>query len=473
MIRRDNIPEKKHGSSNRLDHKVRQGKRKCNVFFPALFVISVGILRRLSYTSIDYDINIDPAPAAVHSASKEDSTPPNPKTSLRTISNQNRPASCSVEQLKRVMQQLPPEPCIETIRNPWNQKCSLTEATKCPDATWLDDYYRELQEKTTKGPLSPFLGISIGCNKGFDAINTLRMGTFDKSINKNDWKDALQQDGSELHQSVCNQDNTDLFDVLPSSRSQDGTMYCIEPMPETVQRLKIAANHLDYKGLEVVHAAISKENSEMFFPTDRIGIENVGIQSFCNGAGITEEERTKRCHRVPVYSLPTFMEKFVSSDLNNDVMPTINILSIDVEGYDGDVLLGATKSILNKVEYLEFEYNWMGSWGKQHLYDIVKMLDEVGMSCYFSGIDKLWRITDCWLPFYDLRYWSNVACVSRQLVPDLATKMEDTFQRTLRDDTLAYWPDTTAEYKSTLVEKYKDHELVSTKPEDLSRKYYS
>ena len=145
------------------------------------------------------------------------------------------------------------------------------------------------------------------------------------------------------------------------------------------------------------------------------------------------------CINVPVLSLKDFIatkvrssSKDVDTDNNNTNNRNINILSIDVEGYDGDVLLGASSEVLNRVEYLEFEYNWMGSWREQHLYDIITMLyEDASMVCYWAGIEKLWRITNCWMLYYDIHSWSNIACVNTNLVPDLATNMETIFQNTI------------------------------------------
>jgi len=129
----------------------------------------------------------------------------------RTLTVTPRPPKCTKDELMKVRHQLPPEFCVKshTTGEFWYQQCSFTAATKCPRATWLDYHYIELQKRhmspssssstisnnsSSSSQPPPFLGISIGCNKGFDAIDTLRMGTFDGSINKTDWKTAMDQD---------------------------------------------------------------------------------------------------------------------------------------------------------------------------------------------------------------------------------------------------------------------------------------
>jgi hypothetical protein len=89
-----------------------------------------------------------------------------------------------------------PDTCVSAIKYPFTQRCSLTQETKCPDVSnYLDEYYYELQEEYMEklkqqqkqqplqyydddiGVLEPFVGLSVGCNKGFDALNTLTRGT--------------------------------------------------------------------------------------------------------------------------------------------------------------------------------------------------------------------------------------------------------------------------------------------------------
>jgi FkbM family methyltransferase len=354
-----------------------------------------------------------------------------PQKQEKHTSNYQRPPKCTRDQLLKIRKQLPPHHCIEqTLKgNAYKQKCSITAATKCPEATWLEEYYYELG-KQHDIQTQPFLGLSVGCNKGFDALNTLRMGAFDASLDKVAWGNAMSDDGK-LYKSVCGQDHTEQFNIsdrFTDAHHRQGEMHCIEPMPGTYQKLNHSASILSYdtKGLVVKHAAISKTDGSILFPRlQNAGIENQGLE---NCAKMSKIKRQEMCENVNVFSLKTYVEKFVQST------GPINILSIDVEGFDFDVILGASSKILDRVEYLEFEYNWMGSWGKQHLFDAVKLLDDHDFTCYWAGVDRLWRLTDCWLSYYDMRTWSNVACVHRSAVPSLASKMETVFQLTLLEE---------------------------------------
>lgn len=178
---------------------------------------------------------------------------------------------------------------------------------------------------------------------------------------------------------------------------------------------------------------------------------------------MTEEERLEQCRPVTVYSLQDFIHYNVKSQ------GPIHILSIDVEGFDCDVLLGAGEKTLERVEYIEFEYNWMGSWSHVHLYDIIHLLDEIGFTCYWAGMDLLWRITNCWQSFYDLKVWSNIACVNRDAVPDLANKMEEKFQTSLNHT--KKWNNFPVFARRARVQ-YADHELMSLDYKNLTQRYY-
>jgi FkbM family methyltransferase len=270
-----------------------------------------------------------------------------------------RPLKCTMEQLMKVRSQLSPEMCIDNHVNSLNfiQKCTITTATKCPKASWIDQYYRERYNQyyeSSPGSLannekSSFLGISIGCNKGFDAINTLRMGTFDESINKSLWKRAMTDNGKNpLAGSVCKQDRAEDIFQIPKSPdisaagstnnqkdSPRGEMHCVEPMPATYKMLSKSAENLGYtqKGFKVTHAAVSKQSGEMLFSSvGKVGVENRGLATCQRGKKKSLSNSTD-CVTVPVYSLKEFVQKKVKADKSDP----INMLSIDVEGFDGDV----------------------------------------------------------------------------------------------------------------------------------------
>lgn len=95
---------------------------------------------------------------------------------------------------------------------------------------------------------------------------------------------------------------------------------------------------------------------------------------------------------------------------------TLDMLVIDAEGADPLILAGAQQSLVN-TRFLQFEYHFRGAWmPPQSLKNIVAELDLVyGFECYMHGPDSsLWRISrGCWDDAFEIRQWSNVACVKR------------------------------------------------------------
>lgn len=277
-----------------------------------------------------------------------------------------------------IQRQLPPDECIKSKGQPWTQKCSFTYATKCPDAIWLDSHYATKHKVSTQDQHESFVGIFIGCNKGMDAVAAMRMGSSNPIFDKSSWKNAITKNGTiQLSHSVCNQDKTAQFQIQQENGSTtNALLHCVEAMPGTAAALKEAAHELtwDEKGFIVTHAAMSKNDGSVLFPSaNGVGVENQGI-------GNCVKNRAA-CVNVTMHSLDTFVQKNVPEKV------PINYLSVDVEGFDMDVLVGGLDHALSRIEYLEFEYNWMGSWAKQHLRDLVDLLDERGLTCYWPGYD--------------------------------------------------------------------------------------
>ena len=338
---------------------------------------------------------------------------------------------CTAEQFDVIKKQLPSDDCLKYKGQPWMQKCSLTYATRCPETTWLENHYTKLHKSNKENQQGkPFVGLFIGCNKGMDAVSAMRMGSANPIFDKSSWRNAItKNDTVKLSNSVCKQDKTKQYEIQhehDSRYSETAFLHCVEAMPGTAMALKEAAHELswDDKGFVVTHAAMSKNDGFVPFPSSNgVGIENQGIGNCV--------KNPSSCVNVTMYSLDTFVSKFVPES-----MP-INYLSVDVEGFDMDVLLGGLKTALPRTQYLEFEYNWVGSWGHQHLNDLVTLLDQRGFTCYWPGFDNnIWRITGCWLDFYDTHVWSNVACVNRNMdeVKSMAEDMELLFHNTIAKD---------------------------------------
>merc|ERR1712127_1088658 len=99
----------------------------------------------------------------------------------------------------------------------------------------------------------------------------------------------------------------------------------------------------------------------------------MGAGSEIGGIDMCEGGKTKNCVDVPMYSLDSYADRFVRSK------GPVNVLQIDVEGFDFNAMFGAS-SVLDRTLYLEFEHGGRGTWGALHLQDAVKLLDGKGFT---------------------------------------------------------------------------------------------
>lgn len=343
-------------------------------------------------------------------------------TTTTAIGNLDLTRSCTASELTTIQTQLPPDRCFG-IRT---KTCSIREATKCPIEHWLTNYLASRDSDF-------FLGLSIGCNKGDDAIDTARMASFNTTYDHTKWLNALAPELTSA-KFACGKASDHFVASNANIHHKVRTieMHCVEPMPQTAESLHDAASQL---GLDTEHqfiitqAAVGLSTGTALFPeaSQRLfgsaktlaGAEDQSLAS-C-------EKNRKGCAEVPVYSMDDYVDKFVQAKDS-----PIHMLAIDVEGYDFDAMMGG-QNTLSRTEYLEFEYNGIGNWIQQNLKDAIDMLDaKHEFTCYWTGNNKLWRITGCWQDYYGKFHdWSNIACVHRSKSKVLGEIMEQTFQDTL------------------------------------------
>ena len=338
----------------------------------------------------------------------------------RIYQNNNKelpPATkCTLKQRKKIVHQLlftDDETFDSSNPNHYGRFEMFFPFATCPKPSWISELYSHNIIE-----LESFLGLSIGCNKGFDAIKTARMGFSDEIFDVAAWKNATSFDET----SVCKQNKEDKeSNKGMAMRKRSGEMHCVEPLPSTFSVLKNASDklHLHEKGFVLTHAAISTANGVIQFPTGESssGKENFGIHS-CSSPGA-------KCESVSTYTLDSYVNKYVQSK------GPINILQIDAEGWDFNILFGAS-SVLDRTHYLEFEYHIDGNWKNLHLLDAIRLLDSKGFTCYWAGRKRLWRITECYFEIYNYWHgWSNIACVHRSQ-HTISQRMERLFRHTLK-----------------------------------------
>lgn len=259
----------------------------------------------------------------------------------------SRPPSCTAEQLAAIYLRLPEFRNKECQARGWFNKCPISLVTGCPETTWLDEHYQYNVPDT----MEDFLAINVGCNKGYDAVNFLRIGSNDPSIARKTWREALPPDTAP---GVCGQqqDSTQ-YQILSSPYrriNRNAMVYCIEPMPSTFLALQNAANATGWAAqLKVLQLAIdNQEPATVAFPEP--SPENLGFEKQAIGKC---KERLHSCVPVETQRLDLMMSNQQLSGKR------VHIMLVDVEGFDFEVLKGGNTTLQN-TEYVEFEFNWRG-----------------------------------------------------------------------------------------------------------------
>ncbi len=266
-----------------------------------------------------------------------------------------------------------------------------------------------------------------------DAINTLRMGSRNRTYDKDTWRVAFLGNGSEyVHNGICGQEWEEQFPLIAnySNKNDEKTnvdanaqLHCVEALPSTARRLQATAQSLGWDSqFKVQHAAMAATDGVTRFPFEDglLGKEDVSMSS-------CDAQKDLRCINVTTFRLDTYTETFGLSNAS------IQILSIDAEGHDWAVLSSGVET-LKRTMYLEFEYHFYGVWHDQSLKQSIEWLKEQGFVCYWAGRHgHVWRITDCWQDYYETKFWSNVACIkaSSSSSLELANIMEAMFLETL------------------------------------------
>ena len=259
------------------------------------------------------------------------------------------PPSCTADQLDMIYQRLPEvgENCGK-LKGP----CPISFMTRCPQASWLEDFYAS-QHRHQSETKKSFLAFNIGCNKGYDAVNLLRMGSNNPTFNRLTWKEAMPRNSKP---GVCGQDKESAMALTSPASSNHGKensalVYCIEPMPSTFLALQNATKTTGWDShLKVLHLAMNNEDpSTVLFPKPgpgNLGVEAVGISNDCR-------VRPDKCLKVESSRLDLIMSKEQLTDKR------VNVLLVDVEGFDFDVLQGGNSTLRN-TEYVEFEFHQVG-----------------------------------------------------------------------------------------------------------------
>jgi FkbM family methyltransferase len=191
--------------------------------------------------------------------------------------------------------------------------------------------------------------------------------------------------------------------------------YCIEPARKTFEVLKAGMESLAGDGVVLSQMAMGAFRGYVSFPDIEAGIEYEGISR----EGI----------QVQAMTLDEYAE---AQDLR-----VIDLLSVDTEGNDMNVLYGSINLLSRHfVRVLEFEVHDVGHWKVSRLDNVVALLDNLGMVCYWhlNGNHPILRATRCMSEAYEaptIKWWSNMVCVNQneskllQLLESLSDQAEE------------------------------------------------
>jgi FkbM family methyltransferase len=263
------------------------------------------------------------------------------------------PPKCTFGQLQKVLGQLPAEQCVSNIKSPWNSGCSLSAATRsCPEAPWLDRHLGKPQPNENS-----FLSFFVGSNKAIDAVPALQIESRNPRFDVPTWKTTLAKGHkSDFAGSSCAQFHKE-YHAKSQEQLRDAQVYCFEPVGSTFTELSQTKVELGWTNqLILEEAALLSHSGTISVPkTVPLGQENKGINELnC----IDKMDNSQHdCRMIPIYTLNHYVGSLADK-------PQIHFLFIDVEGYDFEVLKGASAILEEQVQYLEFEYNWKGPCGK-------------------------------------------------------------------------------------------------------------
>jgi len=259
--------------------------------------------------------------------------------------------------------------------------------SNCPDQrVWMNKWLEE-----TSYLRSNAIIVSIGCNRGDDLVTSMRKWTRNDSY-RLDRLESYYAAHFPLPRAcpVLSDMGPSAVDPLPASG------YCVEAMVSTFLVVDRMVKEQGWDSqIHVINAVASSVSGSVRFPAAVTGKESLGV------GDVTET--------MDIVRMIT-----VDELVQDQALVRIDVLSIDTEGNDANVIMGAIKSLLI-VNMLEFEYHRVNAWAESDLRSIIDLLDRSGFDCFWQGNQgQLWWLTGCWHDsYYSKRDWSNIACARR------------------------------------------------------------
>ncbi|CAE7265399.1 unnamed protein product [Symbiodinium natans] len=284
---------------------------------------------------------------------------------------------------------------------------SLEMTTNCPQE---DDWVAHLLAHDTRPVDANTVFLDVGCNTGADAVKYLDLWGRSPGIFQA-WHEGLKGEGA-IRAGSC-QNNQSTWPQRAASSSMNPTVICVEPMSANVEVMRALHRRVlnSSSAFEIIHAAVSDHVGVADFPSGQVGTEDFGLDvaSPVDPAGNAREIETVE---INVTSVDTLM---ASRGLSR-----VDVLSVDTEGHDPLVLVGASKALKTvRLLFFEVHQDLTGSpWSRTSLLSVAETLDDFDLDCFWAGNNgKLQKITGCWTMQDESTHspipWANILCVRR------------------------------------------------------------
>ncbi|KAJ1450795.1 hypothetical protein M885DRAFT_531460 [Pelagophyceae sp. CCMP2097] len=314
-----------------------------------------------------------------------------------------------------------------------------TSLLGCPEKAWLRPILASHLQGTRnmtsmRQTAQPLIVVNVGANKGYSIAKLLSEVAPELAVTPAAWGSQLRVLGAKQACGWCRDcldeggETAAFIAGAPAQRGLVLDLHAIEPLGANVRLLQSVLEAFGFRAAEggvwtldvqgvsarvTLHAvAASDSDRSALFPALAAGEEVGGLcDEFGDSCadvfhGYYDPERLEQLERVQVRSLDSLFP-----DLR------IDLLLVDVEGADPDVLKGAAKMLVGRrVAFVEFENHFRGAWAVTALKDVVSDVFEArGFDCYLQGAHSaLWPLSrGCWHANYDVKVWSNVACLAR------------------------------------------------------------
>ena len=303
---------------------------------------------------------------------------------------------------------------LECSENDLLRRKIIFEDIRSNDYSWSSCYTNHYIEKLYLADMNrpdrqDKLFFDVGANKGYTIA--LWLSTWMPQLNisqKNVYellKEQLKVDDCgaclDCRESVLNISQKNNNNSSSSTIPTRITIHAFEPIRDTYEMLLQLRLQFNLSDVFIHNLALTNSTGVKKMVKCAAGKESCGlVLTQSNPADVIVDVNTMR--------LDDFVEKY-------QIEQDIDLLKIDTEGADALVLDGARKLFAKeRVRMLIFENHQVGMWQTINLTDVLQSLEKQGFICHLIGRTGMIRMTKCWLPIYDLKWWSNVLCVHRR-----------------------------------------------------------